>query len=163
MLTEAQKKTRAKEQARLQALLASGVQIAGLEEGGAKKAKPVYDNRKKKKGSEKPKAEQDAEDAAKAAEKKAEEERIATEKAAKEEEERKTKEEEGKSYVLSLQKIANKHWLQRLQRHRRRRKSLRRTLSKTGSKPLMMKARSRSHGWMILMKWKPSLSRNPKL
>lgn len=108
LLTDAQKKIRVREQARLQALLASGVQIAGLEEGGAKRTKPVYDNRKKKKSGEKSKAEQDAEDAARVAEeKKAEEERIAAEKAAKEEEERKTKEEEGKSYAVPLQSITS--------------------------------------------------------
>ena len=108
LLTDAQKRARAKEQARLQALLASGVQIAGLEEGGAKKTKPVYDSRKKKKNGEKSKAEQDTEDAAKAAEeKKVEEERMAAEKAAKEEEERKKKEAEGKSYGMFLHSIAN--------------------------------------------------------
>ncbi|KAF8461678.1 hypothetical protein BDZ91DRAFT_772799 [Kalaharituber pfeilii] len=94
LLTKAQKEARQREQLRLQQLLESGVKVAGLEEGGAKKVKPVYDKKKKKPG-DKSKAEKEAEEeAAKAAEKKAEEERIAAEKAAKEEEERRKREEE---------------------------------------------------------------------
>lgn len=125
--------------------MASGVQIAGLEEGGAKK-KPVYDNKKKKKNT-KTSAEQDAEDAAKAAEdKKAEEERLAAENAEKEEEARKKKEEEGEplpvflllKYILTLYQLPP-------QRQRR-------LLSRP--KPLMMRAMSRSHGWMIQSKRK---------
>lgn len=84
LLTKTQREARQREQARLQALLDSGVKIAGLQEGVAKKTKPVYD-KKKKKTIEKTKVEQDTEDAANAIAEKLLEEQIAAEKAAQEE------------------------------------------------------------------------------
>ena len=91
LLTKSQKEARQREQIRLQALLDSGVKIAGLQEGTAKKTKPVYD-KKKKKTTEKTKTEQDTEDAAKAATEKLQEEQVATETAAQEELQRKKEE-----------------------------------------------------------------------
>ncbi|RAL09845.1 putative mitochondrial translation initiation factor IF-2 [Aspergillus homomorphus CBS 101889] len=49
LLTKAQKEAKERNERRMQQLLASGVgKVAGLEEGGAEKKKPVYDNRKKR-------------------------------------------------------------------------------------------------------------------
>jgi translation initiation factor 5B len=60
LLTKAQKEAQAKNELRMKQLLASGVQVAGLESGGEKK-RPVYENRKKKGGK---KQEEDLEAAA---------------------------------------------------------------------------------------------------
>jgi translation initiation factor 5B len=60
LLTKAQKEAQAKNELRMKQLLASGVQVAGLE-GGAEKKRPVYENRKKKGGK---KQEEDLEAAA---------------------------------------------------------------------------------------------------
>jgi translation initiation factor 5B len=60
LLTKAQREAQAKNELRLKQLLASGVQVAGLESGGEKK-RPVYENRKKKGGK---KQEEDLEAAA---------------------------------------------------------------------------------------------------
>lgn len=48
LLTKAQKEAKARAELRKQQMLAAGVTVAGLEETSEKKAKPVYDNRKKK-------------------------------------------------------------------------------------------------------------------
>jgi translation initiation factor 5B len=48
LLTKAQKEAKAKAELRKQQMLAAGVVVAGLDETADKKAKPVYDNRKKK-------------------------------------------------------------------------------------------------------------------
>ncbi|KAL0066009.1 eukaryotic translation initiation factor 5B [Marasmius tenuissimus] len=48
LLTKKQKEERAAAEMRKQALLASGVQIEGLQQGGSASKKPVYGNRKKK-------------------------------------------------------------------------------------------------------------------
>lgn len=88
LLTKTQKEARQREQVRLQALLDSGVKIAGLQEGTAKKTKPVYD-KKKKKPTEKTRAEQDAGDAAKAVAEKLQVEQLAAEMAVQEELQRK--------------------------------------------------------------------------
>ncbi|CEJ54201.1 Putative Eukaryotic translation initiation factor 5B [Penicillium brasilianum] len=60
LLTKAQKEAQAKNELRMKQLLASGVQVAGLEASGEKK-RPVYENRKKKGGK---KQEEDLEAAA---------------------------------------------------------------------------------------------------
>jgi len=48
LLTKAQKEAKARAELRKQQMLAAGITVAGLEETSEKKAKPVYDNRKKK-------------------------------------------------------------------------------------------------------------------
>jgi len=48
LLTKPQKEAKARAELRKQQMLAAGVTVAGLEETSDKKAKPVYDNRKKK-------------------------------------------------------------------------------------------------------------------
>ncbi|KAJ5586901.1 Eukaryotic translation initiation factor 5B [Penicillium hispanicum] len=51
LLTKAQREAQAKNELRMKQMLAAGVgKVAGLEEGGAEKKRPVYENRKKKGG-----------------------------------------------------------------------------------------------------------------
>ncbi|KAJ1919292.1 eukaryotic translation initiation factor 5B [Mycoemilia scoparia] len=52
LLTKAQKEEKRRQELRLQSLLASGVQIAGLDEEGQKRKKPVYTTKSKKKQQE---------------------------------------------------------------------------------------------------------------
>lgn len=51
LLTKAQKEAKERNEKRMQQMLAAGVgKVAGLQEGGAEKKRPTYDNRKKKGG-----------------------------------------------------------------------------------------------------------------
>ena len=76
LLTKAQKEAKARAELRKQQMLAAGITVAGLEETSEKKAKPVYDNRKKK-GAKKAGDDSAAVDAQQAAE--AEAKRVAEE------------------------------------------------------------------------------------
>lgn len=73
LLTKAQREAQQRNEMRMKQMLAAGVgKVAGLEEGGAEKKRPVYENRKKKGGK---KQEEDLEAAAERARAQAEEAR----------------------------------------------------------------------------------------
>lgn len=93
LLTKAQKEAQAKNELRMKQLLASGVQVAGLEAGGEKK-RPVYENRKKKGGK---KQEEDLEAAA---------ERARLQREAEDERRRKEAEEKAKAEAEAKAKAA---------------------------------------------------------
>jgi translation initiation factor 5B len=93
LLTKAQKEAQAKNELRMKQLLASGVQVAGLESGGEKK-RPVYENRKKKGGK---KQEEDLEAAA---------ERARLQREAEDERRRKEAEEKAKAEAEAKAKAA---------------------------------------------------------
>lgn len=81
-MTEAQRKQQAQQKLRMQQMLESGAKVAGLEEKGEEKKKPVYDAKKRKqqqskKAEEEKKAQEEAE--AEAARRKLEELRLAEE------------------------------------------------------------------------------------
>ncbi|KAJ5085907.1 Eukaryotic translation initiation factor 5B [Penicillium argentinense] len=61
LLSKAQREAQLRNEMRMKQMLASGVQVAGLQEGGAEKKRPVYENKKKKGGK---KQEEDLEAAA---------------------------------------------------------------------------------------------------
>ncbi|KAJ5170312.1 Translation elongation/initiation factor/Ribosomal beta-barrel [Penicillium coprophilum] len=61
LLTKAQREAKERNELRMQQMIAAGGKVAGLEEGGEKKARPVYENKKKRAGK---KQEEDLEAAA---------------------------------------------------------------------------------------------------
>ncbi|KAJ5206833.1 Translation elongation/initiation factor/Ribosomal beta-barrel [Penicillium cf. griseofulvum] len=61
LLTKAQREAKERNELRMQQMIAAGGKVAGLEEGGDKKARPVYENKKKRAGK---KQEEDLEAAA---------------------------------------------------------------------------------------------------
>ncbi|KAJ5788543.1 Translation elongation/initiation factor/Ribosomal beta-barrel [Penicillium paradoxum] len=61
LLTKAQKEAKERNELRMQQMIAAGGKVAGLQEGGEKKARPVYENKKKRAGK---KQEEDLEAAA---------------------------------------------------------------------------------------------------
>ncbi|KAJ5579235.1 Eukaryotic translation initiation factor 5B [Penicillium hetheringtonii] len=73
LLTKAQREAQQKTEMRMKQMLASGVSVAGLQDGGAEKKRPVYENKKKKGGkrqeedleaaAERARAQREAEDA----------------------------------------------------------------------------------------------------
>jgi translation initiation factor 5B len=76
LLTKAQKEAKERNELRLKQMLAAGAgKVAGLEEQGAEKKRPVYENRKKKKGPSKQEEDLEAAAARAKAQREAEEER----------------------------------------------------------------------------------------
>ncbi|KOS38243.1 hypothetical protein ACN38_g10937 [Penicillium nordicum] len=81
LLTKAQREAKERSELRLQQMIAAGGKVAGLQEGGEKKARPTYENKKKKAGKKqeddleaaaaRAQAQREAEDRKKAAEEKA--------------------------------------------------------------------------------------------
>ncbi|KAJ5696707.1 hypothetical protein N7536_007119 [Penicillium majusculum] len=81
LLTKAQREAKERSELRLQQMIAAGGKVAGLQEGGEKKARPTYENKKKRAGKKqeedleaaaaRAQAQREAEDQKKAAEEKA--------------------------------------------------------------------------------------------
>ncbi|CDM26547.1 hypothetical protein DTO013E5_4729 [Penicillium roqueforti] len=81
LLTKAQREAKERNELRMQQMIAAGAKVAGLEEGGEKKQRPVYENKKKRAGKKqeedleaaaaRAQAQREAEDRKKAAEEKA--------------------------------------------------------------------------------------------
>ncbi|KAJ5977083.1 Mitochondrial translation initiation factor IF-2 [Penicillium viridicatum] len=81
LLTKAQREAKERSELRLQQMIAAGGKVAGLQEGGEKKARPTYENKKKRAGKKqeedleaaaaRAQAQREAEDRKKAAEEKA--------------------------------------------------------------------------------------------